>query len=686
MPGLRFIPNSGSTQVLVAGDVDFTSASGKLNLHNGTASSPIVTESSIASLTNKTIQDSLTFAQISTPATPASGFDRLYFKSDDNLYKKTSAGVESAVGVTYTIGTYDGNGTVANGLSINGSNQIFAQSADATHPGMVNTATQTFGGIKIFTNPQVNGAIQFNQQATPANPPSGFNKIYFKSDDFVYILNSGGTEVRLSTVGTVGSFDGNGAVANGLSISGGSIFAQSASASFPGMVNTTTQTFAGNKTFNGVLTHGSIDTHVQQVTPSVPATGSDNMYFKSDDSLYIQSHAGVESKVSILTLVGTYDSQSPVANGAVISGNSIYFQSATATVPGMVSTGAQTFAGNKTFGGWVAIQQYVNLTQISTPSIPGAGTNDLYFKTDGNLYIQNSAGVETLVGSSGGGGNVSGPGTSTINAIPTWADTAGGTLNNTDLLYLSDVLHNSDTIVGTGTAATALTFRSADQTVAAGTAAGSSLTIRAGSATGAGSTGNGGDLILSSGSTVGGTAGSLFLGTNSTNRWQVNPSGNLLAVSDGSYDLGAVAGNRPNNLYVKTAIAVGDSSTAGTFTVGATSYKVQQATLNTTDGSAHTLQTIATTSSSSMLIEARIIAHRTGGSAGSANDGAYFILKARVKNNAGTVTVNNLLSEESHDQAWVADLTVSGTNILVSITGATNNNISWHTTTITQVI
>ena len=33
--------------------------------------------------------------QITTPDDPPTGYTSLYFKNDDNLYKKTSAGVES---------------------------------------------------------------------------------------------------------------------------------------------------------------------------------------------------------------------------------------------------------------------------------------------------------------------------------------------------------------------------------------------------------------------------------------------------------------------------------------------------------------------------------------------------------------------------------------------------------------
>lgn len=55
----------------------------------------------------------------------------------------------------------------------------------------------------------------------------------------------------LGNVTVIGTIDGNGASANGLSISGNSLFAQSASATNPGMVNNTTQTMSGNKTFSG---------------------------------------------------------------------------------------------------------------------------------------------------------------------------------------------------------------------------------------------------------------------------------------------------------------------------------------------------------------------------------------------------------------------------------------------------
>ncbi len=88
-------------------------------------------------------------------------------------------------------------------------------------------------------------------------------------------------------------------------------------------------------------------------------TGADTIYFKkiaaganmtftqnADSSITLSSTGGSGSGIS---LVGTFDSQTPSPNGLVISGSSIYAQSATPTNSGMVNTGLQTFAGVKSF-------------------------------------------------------------------------------------------------------------------------------------------------------------------------------------------------------------------------------------------------------------------------------------------------------------------------------------------------
>lgn len=80
-----------------------------------------------------------------------------------------------------------------------------------------------------------------------------------------------------------------------------------------------------------------------------------------------------------LTGIGTLDSISPkVANGAQISGANIILQTADASFPGLVSTGAQTFAGVKTFA--------------SAPILTGFTAGSVLFAGTGGAISQDNAG------------------------------------------------------------------------------------------------------------------------------------------------------------------------------------------------------------------------------------------------------------------------------------------------------
>lgn len=63
--------------------------------------------------------------------------------------------------------------------------------------------TQTVSGAKTFSEIITNEKeITGKQVATPANPASGYNKLYFKSDDKIYKLSSAGVEAELGAGGT----------------------------------------------------------------------------------------------------------------------------------------------------------------------------------------------------------------------------------------------------------------------------------------------------------------------------------------------------------------------------------------------------------------------------------------------------------------------------------------------------
>jgi hypothetical protein len=84
------------------------------------------------------------------------------------------------------------------------------------------------------------------------SPTNGYYLICDSAGNGTWQAGTGGSGVT-----TIGAFDGGTANANGLYISGVDLYAQSASVTYPGMVNITTQSFAGNKSFTGTLNIGT---------------------------------------------------------------------------------------------------------------------------------------------------------------------------------------------------------------------------------------------------------------------------------------------------------------------------------------------------------------------------------------------------------------------------------------------
>lgn len=81
--------------------------------------------------------------------------------------------------------------------------------ASTTERGVISTGTQSFAGLKTFTTGIVSQSstkidddgLTIEQITTPSNPSAGYNKLYFKSDDKLYKLTSGGTETEISFTG-----------------------------------------------------------------------------------------------------------------------------------------------------------------------------------------------------------------------------------------------------------------------------------------------------------------------------------------------------------------------------------------------------------------------------------------------------------------------------------------------------
>ena len=86
--------------------------------------------------------------------------------------------------ITLTITTLASIGTAVNAADVTGpDNQLL------TH---INN---------IVNGVQEHDAIRMSEIATPSNPAATKHKLYFKSDGFIYILDSAGTETNIFSTG-----------------------------------------------------------------------------------------------------------------------------------------------------------------------------------------------------------------------------------------------------------------------------------------------------------------------------------------------------------------------------------------------------------------------------------------------------------------------------------------------------
>lgn len=109
--------------------------------------------------------------------------------------------------------------------------------------------------------------------------------------------------------------------------------------------------------------------------------------------------------------------------------------------------------------------------------------------------------------------------------------------------------------------------------------------------------------------------------------------------------------------------------------------EIIQGRVATTDATPTNMITVAIPANTIVALEGRCVARRTGGSAGVAEDGAYYHIEAVFQNIAGTATVitsvSSVTARESQ-AAWNCTFATSGSDVLMRVTGAANNDVTWH--------
>jgi hypothetical protein len=104
--------------------------------------------------------------------------------------------------------------------------------------------------------------------------------------------------------------------------------------------------------------------------------------------------------------------------------------------------------------------------------------------------------------------------------------------------------------------------------------------------------------------------------------------------------------------------------------------------VETTDATVTALVRLPVATGKTLMIDATIVARRTGGSAGADGDSAFYKLYGAYRNVAGTLTgIGTPTLFGGEDQAaWNVAFSTSGSSAVVGVTGAANNNITWNGT------
>lgn len=129
-------------------------------------------------------------------------------------------------------------------------------------------------------------------------------------------------------------------------------------------------------------------------------TNANGKFWKYTNGAWAQQYQAAAAGTGVTT-IGTIDSQTKSANGLVISGSNLVAQTADASNVGMVSTGAQTFAGAKTFSNNA-------FSSVVISSSAYTGNNGSHVIINPNITNNNSNGsvaIQTISGTISAGAN-----------------------------------------------------------------------------------------------------------------------------------------------------------------------------------------------------------------------------------------------------------------------------------------
>jgi len=318
-----------------------------------------------------------------------------------NIVNQNSADAESRL-QTIELGTVQGPGSAtvsAIALYDNVSGKILKNSV------VLVDASGNITGINELT---LNGFLAMQEGASPSTPASGYGVLYTKSSDSgLYYKNDGGTEFNVLDTGPIGNVVGPGSSTD------------TALARFDLATGELLQDSVALLSDTGRLTgisslSMSADLCMDAMNPpATPPAGIGCLFVNlADDKLYY----GNNSSVFDLTEVGG-DASGPASS----TDNALArFDLATGKLL-QDSAAILDDAGNLSGINDLTILNNFLIAEGAAAPTPASGFIALYAKSgDSKLYYKNDAGTEF-----GLGGDVSGPGSSTVNALTRFSTTSG---------------------------------------------------------------------------------------------------------------------------------------------------------------------------------------------------------------------------------------------------------------------
>jgi len=275
------------------------------------------------------------------------GIDSVVALMNTYVPKTTSInGLALSFNHTFSTGS---SGTDFNIVSGGSTHTFNIPTASATNRGLLSSGDWTTFNNKVSSTRTINGLALSNNQT--------------------FATGTSGTDFNISSSGTTHTFN-----------------VPDASGSARGVITTGTQTFAGAKTFSTGVTVSGATSNASNLTLGItsattPGTATDRyLTVDATGKVILSSVSGITG----LTTIGA----SPNANGASISGGLLSLQPASATFGGIVTTGTQTFEGDKTFDNTVSAKVAL---QAGTAT---AGTAPLKFTSGTNLTTPENGAVE----------------------------------------------------------------------------------------------------------------------------------------------------------------------------------------------------------------------------------------------------------------------------------------------------